>query len=330
MRLFEDTAQDVKLLRKAVRGAVMYIGDGGEQGAALKKVADAYERGDEDAAKHAFKSVDPEVAKEFLPSDLIKKLGGKTPSGFMSLFMHNQRHHRPLSAELTEAVSEGSMNVATTPLAKARAFAQDLFTNNCAPNECVGSIDTVLPDFDKNYLALQKLVKSAPNIKRIDMPVIEPTVMTKFHDDLAAGRVDIFKPYAKGKLHTPRRMSPEEGAEWVTLGTKDGDENDDRIQAAWGRTAAGKLKPTQNEIWFDKIIRIYVKFGLPKTGSQATEMTLIVTKEGYIIDGHHRWAQVFFADPSMTVSTLRVPLDLETLLAIGRSYGAALGYEPKA
>ena len=81
MRLFEDTAQDVKLLRKAVRGAVMYIGDGGEQGAALKKVADAYERGDEDAAKHAFKSVDPEVAKEFLPSDLIKKLGGKTPAG---------------------------------------------------------------------------------------------------------------------------------------------------------------------------------------------------------------------------------------------------------
>lgn len=230
---------------------------------------------------------------------------------------------------LTEALAEDApgafkLNVANTPMPKAYAFAKARFEQDGK------DLDKMLPEFDRNYTALQKLLRAAPDIKRIDMPVIEPKDMAGFQQALASGNVDIVAPYARGKFEAPRDMTPAEGSKWVTLGKEDGQEEDDVVKAEWGRTAASKLKPTQSEIWFDKIIEIYLKFGLPKGGSQATELTLITSKEGFIIDGHHRWAQVFFADPSMTMSTLRVPLNLDKLLAIGRAYGAAIGNKPKA
>jgi hypothetical protein len=35
-------------------------------------------------------------------------------------------------------------------------------------------------------------------------------------------------------------------------------------------------------------------------------------------------------DPSLKMQSLHIPLDIETLLKMGRSYGAAIGNEPKA
>lgn len=187
-----------------------------------------------------------------------------------------------LSEELGSAVEAGGkLDVVGTPLAKARAFALGKLPH----------LDALLPDFDKSYLALQKLLRAAPDIKRVAMPVIGPTQVDQF------------------------RVAMEEAG----------------TSAKWERIPAGQLRPTQSEIWFDKVIGFYVEHGTPKAGSRATESPLITSKRGDLIDGHHRWAQVFFANPSMTMNALRVDLALQPLLRVSREFSVSvLGRQPKA
>jgi len=226
-------------------------------------------------------------------------------------------------SDLLEAEGGFSYNVFSTPLAEARAYAEGVF-------ERAGRLlDETLPGFDRNYKALQAIGAKTLGVSRIDMPVIEPTDMAEFDQALKAGHIDIFKPYAKGKLYTPVRMSPQEGIEWVILGFKDGQEKDDRLRAQWTKRAARTLLPTQKQIWLEKLIGNIAKFGVPRSGSPVLETTIIVSKEGYILDGHHRYGQVMLADPALKMRALVVPLNARRLLQIGRSYGTAIGNEPK-
>lgn len=216
-------------------------------------------------------------------------------------------------------------NVATTSLEKARAYCQEVL------DKTGDRLEDVIPDFDQFYVALQKQVKAAPDIPRIEMPVIEPTDMDDFHSRLQTGHLDIFQPYAKGKLHAPKdlKKGDPEAEEYITLGIKDGEKEDDTIPAKWTQLAVNRLKPTQSEIWLEKLIAAIAKFGIPAQGSPVTQQTIIVSKEGYILDGHHRYGQAMLADPTLKLKALHVPLDIETLLKIGRSYGNAIGNQQK-
>jgi hypothetical protein len=233
--------------------------------------------------------------------------------------------YRRLTGRLYE--SDARLNVADTPLEKARAYAASVF------EQAGKKLDDVLPDFDANYRKLQAAVRKAPDIPRIQMPVIEPDDMADFHRRLTQGRLDIFKPHAGGVAHFMganwHKMSPKEGEQWVTLGVKDGKKKDDVVRAKWTKIEGGKLLPTQAQIWLNKVVTNIAKFGVPKPGSQVTNVTIIVSKEGYILDGHHRYGQVVLADPSVALKALKIPLDIKTLLKVGRSYGGAVGNSPK-
>lgn len=223
---------------------------------------------------------------------------------------------------ITEASK--TLNVAKVPLDKARAYAEKVFGGK-------EELDKVIPDFDKNYTRLQNLYKKeALDIQRIKMPVIEPEDMKKFDDRLEKGQIDIFKPHALGKAHFPTKISKKEGEKWVKLGEKDGNPDDDKIPAKWTSLLGAKLKPIQGELWLEKLIGNIHKWGAPKAGSPVLKTTIIVSKEGYILDGHHRHGQVMLADPSLKMKALHVPLDIDTLLKMGRAYGAAIGNRPKA
>jgi len=224
---------------------------------------------------------------------------------------------------LIEAVLlEGqSLNVATTPLAKARQYAESLIDN----------LDDVLPNFDTNYQYLQRMTRDAMPIRRIDMPVIEPTDMDRFKRDLQSGHVDIFQPYAKGRLEAPTDLGPgREAEEWLTLGVQDGNLKDDVVRARMAMMPVTQLLPTQNQIWLEKLIGNIAKFGPPTQGSSVTQETVIVSQEGYILDGHHRFGQAMLANPSLKLKALFVPMDIRTLLQIGRTYGNAIGNQQKA
>ena len=230
-----------------------------------------------------------------------------------------------IKEEYRKLIKEGfSLNVANTPLKKAIKYSQNEFKK--ANND----LYDVIPDFDKNYKYLQKQISFALDIPRIDMPVIEPDNMDSFYKDLLAGHIDIFKPYALDGEYYPKNLKPGEDADkWLSLGQMDFDNTDDIVKGKWTKMPAKKLKPTQSEIWLENIIPNIIKFGVPTDSSPIVKAVLIVSKEGYIIDGHHRYAQAIIANPSLKMNVLYIPLDIDTLLKMGRSYGNAKGNKQK-
>jgi len=81
---------------------------------------------------------------------------------------------------LQEAEGGYKLNCATLPLDKAKQYAESEFKK-------VGkSLYDVIPEFDKNYINLQKACKSALDIPRIEMPVIEPTDMGTLMYDIVS------------------------------------------------------------------------------------------------------------------------------------------------
>jgi len=224
---------------------------------------------------------------------------------------------------LYEAEGGFSKNVATVPLDKARKYAEGVFS------KAGKSLDKELPDFDARYKALQKKTREALDVPRIDMPVIEPKDMKEFDDRLKSGTLDIFAPYARGKLVAPKNLDKQTGDEWVKLGVKDGDKKDDIVMARWTSVPAKKLLPTQSQIWLEKLAGNIAKWGPPKAGSPVLGTTIIVSKEGYILDGHHRFGQVMLANPNLKIKALYIPLPIKLLLKIGRSYGNAVGNQQK-
>lgn len=192
------------------------------------------------------------------------------------------------------------------------------------------NLDDVLPNFDANFALLKKKLTSAKSIPRIQMPVIEPSDMPLFKKRISEGSVDIFKPYAKGKLYMPKKVSRSEGEEWIDLGFQDGSISDDKVPARVANVAVGKMKPTQSQIWLDKLINNIIKWGAPASGSPVLSQTIIGSKEGYILDGHHRFGQAILANPGLGMKTLVVPFGIDLLVKVGKTYGEAIGNRPKA
>ena len=213
-----------------------------------------------------------------------------------------------------------NLNAGAVSLDKAKEYAEGVFGRPA---------DEVLPDFDKNYAMLQKKVKQSPGIPRIQMPVIEPSDIDEFNASLNAGRVDIFAPYTKGKLVGPLDIDESVDGPWVELGIMDGDTTDDVIKAKMTTVPVGKLKPTQNQIWLEKTFGNIAKWGAPKSGSPVLSTTIIVSSDGYILDGHHRFSQAIMADPNLKMKALVVPMPIKKLLEIGRHYGEAIGNKAK-
>jgi hypothetical protein len=228
----------------------------------------------------------------------------------------------------------GTKNVAKLSLDKAVEYTEETWKEKGVKGEKDPKIEKVIPNFEDNYLLLQKKLQRAPNIPRVQMPVIEPTDMEAFAKALKAGHIDIFPPFTKGKFPSVGKswgaMSKEEGEEWLTLGVQDGDPNDDKINASVKKIPSRTLLPTQNEIWLEKLVNGISKFGVPTSSSSITKQTLICSEEHYILDGHHRFAQVMLADPGIGMETLRIGLDIDQLLEVGRGFGAAIGNTPKA
>jgi len=220
-----------------------------------------------------------------------------------------------------------TLNVATTPLTTARSYAEQQFA------AAGKSLDQELPEFDRNYRALQRAAAAAPDIPRIEMPVIEPTDFPTFESALRTGDLDLFQPFTRGRFVSVgrkwRAMQPKAGKEWIELGVKDGHVTDDIVPAEVTRIPADELLPTQGQIWLEKLIGSIIEWGKPTARSRILDATIIVSEEGYILDGHHRYGQVMLAAPHLRLKALYVPLSIDFLLEVGRGYGAALGNEPK-
>lgn len=189
------------------------------------------------------------------------------------------------------------INVVETALEDARRYAD---------RKLEGTVEDVWPGFDSNYVLLHEKCVGSLGIPRLLMPVIEPDDLDDFQAKVDQGSYELFKTWAhehlpKGSLETKR-----------------------------GEVSVSNLRFTQSHIWFDKLLDNVIKYGPVNEDDDLLDKTIILSKEGYILDGHHRVANTLLSNPSLKIKALYIALDIDALLEIGRRYSKSIGKKPKA
>lgn len=90
-------------------------------------------------------------------------------------------------------------------------------------------------------------------------------------------------------------------------GAEDGNSSDDKVAGQVASIPVGALKPAQTEIVVNKAVAFALGFanlGKP----DLDDMEAIVSKDNYIMDGHHRWAARFLLDPKAAVKVTAIDL----------------------
>lgn len=91
--------------------------------------------------------------------------------------------------------------------------------------------------------------------------------------------------------------SKKDGANAVVGGgAEDGNAGDDKVPGAKASIAVGNLKPAQTEIIKEKAFGMAIGM-LQKGQWDGLDLGSIISKDNYIMDGHHRWAAVSLIDP---------------------------------
>lgn len=84
-----------------------------------------------------------------------------------------------------------------------------------------------------------------------------------------------------------------------------------------GKTEAvvGQLKPTQNEVSLKKM-----KSMAETQGPEVLKQPVIISNDGFILDGHHRWGALVMQDPKSTIPAWKVDLPMKELLKRSHAY----------
>ena len=124
----------------------------------------------------------------------------------------------------------------------------------------------------------------------------------------------------------------------LKAGKTDGDKEDEIIKYEERTIDVKDLVPTQSEIGFDQSVENILtdQYGSLESILQGDAKVggPIVTYNGkYVIDGHHRWSQVFAANPDAKMDAINLIGDLKPqaiLVAVQAAIAATLGDVPSA
>ena len=103
-----------------------------------------------------------------------------------------------------------------------------------------------------------------------------------------------------------------------------GDPNDDKVPSKKSSVAASKLSPSQQEIKLGQALGMAIsmagKLPGPFKSGPGGDLGAVISKDGYIMDGHHRWAaSIFAAGPGVNVGGTIIDMpgkDLVKVLAL--------------
>lgn len=111
------------------------------------------------------------------------------------------------------------------------------------------------------------------------------------------------------------KITPELAKAAISSGNKDGgDPKDDKAASAGEtKTAVGRLKPMQKEVIPNKALAFALGF-LRDGNPDLTNMEAITSNDGYIMDGHHRWAAATLINPAEEVRVTEVGLPASSLV----------------
>lgn len=130
-----------------------------------------------------------------------------------------------------------------------------------------------------------------------------------FEDDEILGTTDVL----------PLSKVPKDAAKAaIGGGKKDGDTGDDVAAGKKVSVAASALKAAQTEIIPEKALGMAIgminKVGI-FSGGPGGDLESIISADNYIMDGHHRWAATFLADPGATITATQIELPGKALVS---------------
>lgn len=133
---------------------------------------------------------------------------------------------------------------------------------------------------------------------------------------LGAGGKVLTLPMSMG---VPRTQMPQIKSEFVPdfleMLKKNG------VSVKQGERRVGDLHPTQGQL--NAVKAREFADNMPE---KALKKPVIVSKDDYILDGHHRWAALFLKDPESKIKSIDVDLPMKQLLAVARSF-EKVGYK---
>jgi hypothetical protein len=98
---------------------------------------------------------------------------------------------------------------------------------------------------------------------------------------------------------------------------------DQGISVTKGTMKVGQLKATQREINADKVKGMADAYRQGKY--DPSKQPIIVSRDGYVLDGHHRWAAMLHDNPGNTMRVYKVDTDIKTLLKAAQNH-KGVGY----
>jgi len=104
---------------------------------------------------------------------------------------------------------------------------------------------------------------------------------------------------------------------------------DKGIETTLEKIDAGKLKPSQSEISATKTARLYEHFkedGIPQ------DKAILVSKDGFVVDGHHHWAAAAamgLAGKNSKIPVIKMSVNIREALAVSKQWAADNGIAPQ-
>lgn len=86
------------------------------------------------------------------------------------------------------------------------------------------------------------------------------------------------------------------------------------IRVTRGKAKVGQLKASQEQIRASKVLGMaeaYLAGNFPRIKN-----AIVISKDNYIVDGHHRWAALAIVSPGETMNVIRIGIPIKTLLVM--------------
>jgi hypothetical protein len=155
----------------------------------------------------------------------------------------------------------------------------------------------------------QELITESSRFRKLAGIVITEDEAQDKLDDLSKafqdGSVESYVNLLKQYQSDPKVLSV------LKAGLTDGRLNDEKFKLTTGSYAVKSLKPTQNEIGAEESLKTILtdQYGSLNdflAGNPKFPSPIITYNGKYIIDGHHRWSQVYAANPDAKISVLNI------------------------
>ena len=158
-------------------------------------------------------------------------------------------------------------------------------------------------------------------------------------DRLLDSKYEVFVKYLGKNINDPKVLAMIDAGLDREGAPGDGDPNDDKFGFQDGSFAVSKLIPMQMEVDIDKSLAFPIK----KKPSQFIDLTsgpgphtlggpIVVFNGQYIVDGHHRWSQLYACNKDASIAGTNMTIQgiepLDALKAVQASIGTEIGSIP--